>query len=309
MTSSSTREQLKGTLATQQRPQLTAADMKRAQPLNTIRDLIDQQKGELARALPKHLDPDRLARIAFTTIRTGKDLDKCSAESLLGALMTCAQLGLEPGPLGHAYFVKYGSDATFILGYKGMIELALRSGKIVSLVAREVYEHDQFDVEYGLADALKHKPLILGDRGRVVAYYAIAKLQGGGHVFVVLSRDDVEKTRKRSRSGSSGPWQSDFDAMAKKTCIRRLFTYLPTSVEMAQALAQDEQVRKEFTADALDSAPPFIDGQVVDTEDAGPVDQSTGVLVEGDVIDGAVVEDPPADSGWPETAQPADAPA
>ncbi len=295
---SSTREGLRGQLATRTAPPPAPnVDTRRPQPMGTIRQLIESQKGELARALPKHLDADRLARLAFTAIRTGKDLEKCSAESLLGALMTCAQLGLEPGPLGHAYFVKYGSEATFILGYKGMVELALRSGKIVSLIAREVYEHDEFDVAYGLEDALRHKPQILGDRGRVVAYYAVAKLVGGGHAFVVLSREDVEKIRKRSRAKDSGPWQTDYDAMAKKTCIRRLFTYLPASVEIAQALAQDGQVSTEINADALDappdySEPPTVDGEVVNTE-AGPVD-ANGVVLDGQA-EPPDVEDPPED--------------
>jgi recombination protein RecT len=176
-----------------------------------------------------------------------------------------------------------------------MIELALRSGKIVSLIAREVYANDEFDVAYGLEDALRHKPVVIGDRGDVIAYYAVAKLVGGGHAFVVLSKADVEKIRKRSRAKDSGPWQTDYDAMAKKTCIRRLFTYLPSSVEMAQAIAQDEQVRTDIDTDALDSPHPFTDGpQVLDGE------------ITGEVHDGIVVEDPD-ESAWPNTAQPADA--
>lgn len=295
MSASASAKELKEKLpATQSAP---VVDMRRPQPLNTIRNLIESQKTELARALPKHLDPDRLARIAFTTIRTGKDLDKCSAESLLGALMTCAQLGLEPGPLGHAYFVKYGSEATFILGYKGMIELALRSGKIVSLVAREVYQNDKFHVAYGLEDRLEHEPVLTGERGPVIAYYAVAKLVGGGHVFVVMSRADVETFRKRSRGKDSGPWVNDYDAMAKKTCIRRLFTYLPTSVELAQALAQDGQVRTEIKADALDDGPQYLDAQIVDTDDAGPVNTETGEVVDGEVID------PDEPDGWPPVAE------
>lgn len=301
MPSSSSTAELRDKLPAN-RPQLTAVEMRKPQPLNTIRQLIDSQKNELARALPKHLDPDRLARIAFTTIRTGKDLDKCSAESLLGSLMTCAQLGLEPGPLGHAYFVKYGSEATFVLGYKGMIELALRSGKIVSLVAREVYQNDTFEVAYGLEDKLVHVPTMTGERGPVIAYYAIAKLVGGGHVFVVLSRDDIDKTRKRSRSGNSGPWQTDYDAMAKKTCIRRLFTYLPTSVEIAQALAQDGQVRTDIKPEALDDTTAdadVVDAELVPDEPPAGVDTTTGEVIDGAVIDTAEPDEPT----WPEPAQ------
>ncbi len=301
--SSSTREQLKGTLATQPKFDPSTVDLRRPTDVGTIRHLIEAQKTEIGRALPKHLDADRLARIAFTTIRNNAQLARCSPESLLGGLMTCAQLGLEPGPLGHAYFVPFKNEVTFMLGYKGMIELALRSGKIVSLIAREVYEHDEFDVTYGLEDALKHKPRILGDRGRVVAYYAVAKLVGGGHAFVVLSRDDVEKIRKRSRAKDSGPWQTDYDAMAKKTCIRRLFTYLPASVEIAQALAQDGQVRTDVDAEALDTPPAFVEGEVVSDGD-GRVDVVTGEVVGGDAWP---VEEPPDEPTWPDVSQPAGA--
>lgn len=286
--STNTVTDLKKQVAVAAAPRLSAAEMKQAQPINTIRQLIESQKTEIARALPKHMDADRLARIAFTTIRSNNAIARCSAESLLGGLMTCAQLGLEPGPLGHAYFVPYGKEVTFILGYKGMIELALRSGKITSLIAREVYEHDEFDVAYGLEDALRHKPRILGERGEVVAYYAVAKLVGGGHAFVVMSKPDIEKIRKRSKAGNSGPWQTDYDAMAKKTCVRRLFTFLPSSVEIAQAISQDGAVRTDFTAEAIDEAPAFVEGELV--PDADP---TTGEILDGEIE---------PDGAWPPVA-------
>lgn len=281
------------------RPTLTAADMKRpGAELSTIRNLIEGQKAEIARALPKHLDADRLARIAFTTIRSTPAIARCTPESLLGGLMTCAQLGLEPGPLGHAYFVPYKNEVTFILGYRGMIELALRSGKIKSLIAREVYERDTFEVEYGLEDRLVHRPEIVGQRGDVIAYYAVAKFDSGGHAFVVMSKPDIDKVRKRSRASDNGPWATDYDAMAKKTCVRRLFNYLPTSVEMQQALSQDGQVRLDIKADALDEPPAYIEGQIVDTDDAGLVDAGTGEVVDADV-------EPPSGEGggWPPVAE------
>lgn len=252
----------------------------------TLAQLIEQMKPQIARALPKHLDADRMARIALTTLRQTPALARCTPDSFLGALMTCAQLGLEPGPLGHAYLVPYGQNVTFIPGYRGLIDLARRSGHIESLIAREVYEHDEFDVAYGLDDTLTHKPKVLGERGNVVAYYAVAKYVGGGHSFIVMSRDDVEKIRKRSKAKDSGPWQTDYDAMAKKTCIRQLAKFLPLSVEFAQALAQDGAVRTDTSIDALDvPAGEVLEGEATEVPEA-------------DVVSGEIVDNPD-ESPWP----------
>lgn len=261
--------------------------VEKAKTAPTIRDLIEGQKAEIARALPKHMDADRLTRIALTVIRTTPKLASCSTESLLGAVMTSAQLGLEPGPLGHAYLVPYGNEVTFIVGYRGLIELARRSGNIESLVAREVYDGDTFEVEYGLEDRLVHKPLILGDRGRVVAYYAVAKYRGGGHTFLVMSRDDIEKHRAKSASKNSGPWRDHYDEMAKKTCVRALAKYLPLSAEVARAIVQDETIHRGIVSDEdLDEEPTYIEGEVIDTPD-------DDLEIDGELVDAPPPDDPP----------------
>lgn len=264
----------------------------------SLAQLIEQMKPQFARALPKHLDADRLARIALTTLRQTPALQRCTPESFLGALMTCAQTGLEPGPLGHAYLVPYGREVVFIPGYRGLIDLARRSGNIESLIAREVYEKDKFHVAYGLEDRLEHEPTILGDRGDVVAYYAVARYVGGGHAFIVMSRADIEKIRKRSRAKDSGPWQTDYDAMAKKTCIRQLAKFLPLSVEMAEVLAQDEQVRTDLSPDAIDATPRVIDADVVDDGPPPGVDDDGVIVAE-------VVDEPDPASNCPECGMPA----
>lgn len=247
--------------------------VERSQP--TIYQLLEQQKAQIARALPKHLDAERLTRIALTVIRTNKDLARCTPESLLGAVMLSAQLGLEPGPLGHCYFVPYKNQVTFIIGYKGIIDLARRSGNIESLVARTVHENDEFEYEYGLEDRLFHKP-VLTNRGHAIAYYAVAKYVGGGHTFLVMSREDVEQHRARSAAKNSGPWQSDYDAMARKTVIRAMAAFLPLSVEAARGLVQDETVHTGVvTEDDLDAEPTYIDAEVIDdTADEAPGGES-----------------------------------
>jgi phage RecT family recombinase len=120
------------------------------EPANLIRDLIERQKPEIARALiGTALDPERFARIAFTAIRQSPQLMRCRPESLLGALMTAAQLGLEPGPLGEAWLVPFKDQVTFIVGYRGLLKLAWQSGQLRNISARVVYEADDFDFAFG----------------------------------------------------------------------------------------------------------------------------------------------------------------
>jgi recombination protein RecT len=261
-----------------------------AQGTATLSQLIERMKPEMARALPKHMDPDRMARIALTVLRQTPKLGECTPESFLGALMTCAQTGLEPGPLGEAYLVPYGNTVTFIPGYKGLISLAWRSGRVKSITAETVHEHDAFTFRKGLDPVLEHDWSLTEERGKPIAWYAAATLKDGGSAFVVMSRTDVEAIRKRSRAKDSGPWVTDYDAMAKKTCIRQLAKFLPLSIEFAQAVNADSTVRVSTAPDALDDL--TFDGEVVkrDTGEIAP----TG---------GAQVEDPPADFD-PETGEP-----
>jgi recombination protein RecT len=261
----------------------------------TVAALIEAQKGEIARALPKHMDPDRLARIALTVIKQTPALQRCDTTSLLGALMTCSQLGLEPGPLGEAYLVPYGDKVTFIPGYRGLIKLAWQSGRLLSISADVVHANDDFDYEYGLTPKLRHKPT-LTDRGDVIAVYACATFKDGGNAFVVLSRSDVEAIRNRSRAGKSGPWVTDWDAMARKTAVRQLARWLPMSTELQAfqtAAAMDDSVRSDYTAPVEAAQPAWISAEVV--EDSHTVDTATGEIQ---------VEDPPADAlpiepeGW-----------
>lgn len=231
----------------------------------TINDLFEQMKPAIAQAIPKHLTPERLLRIATTSIRTNPKLKVCTPESLLGAVMQCAQLGLEPSILGHAYLVpfknavkdysgkKIGSvdECQFQIGYKGLIELARRTGQISSIMAQAVYEKDHFEYEYGIDEKLKHVPAD-GDRGPVVRYYAYAKFKDGGYSFLVMSKSDIAAHRdKFSKAKTYGPWVDHFDEMAKKTVLKALMKYMPISVEFQRAVDQDETT-KHYETDVED---------------------------------------------------------
>ena len=212
---------------------------------STINGFLTQYKSEIARALPKHLNADRMARVALTECRKTPALLRCKPESLFGAIIQAAQLGLEPGgAMGHCYLIPFGQEVQFIVGYRGMVDLARRSGQIVSLEAHGVYEGDKFECVFGLDSNLKHEPdwqnPNRSDPAKLQFVYAVAKLKDGGVQFEVMSRAEVDAIRARSKAGRSGPWVTDYAAMALKTVIRRLFKYLPVSIEPQQAVSLDE---------------------------------------------------------------------
>lgn len=302
--------ELRGKLA--QRSDAQAVEPAGESKPKTIGQLIDLQRAEIARALPKHMDADRLARIATTTIKTTPKLMECSATSLLGALMLSAQTGLEPGPLGHVYFVPRWNGKTrtqecqWQLGYRGIIELARNSGRLVSIEAREVCVNDEFTYAYGLDEKLHHVPFMGGKRGDIIAAWGLAKFTDGGHYFVVLSRADIDEAMARSDSAVKGfgPWITDYAAMARKTVIRRMAPFLPLSAEQAQVIAQDESVHNIAAGDriaadiAAEPRPEWIDAEVIDPEPV-PVAEMEPAPVEPAPVDaetGEIIDSPPADT-------------
>lgn len=253
---------------------------------NTINGFLESYKGEIARALPKHMTADRMCRIALTECRKTPALLKCKPESLFGAVIQAAQLGLEPGgALGHCYLIPFGNDVQFIIGYRGMVDLARRSGQIVSLEAHAVYEGDKFECVFGLASDLKHTPdwdnaqRATADKLRFV--YAVAKLKDGGTQFEVMSRGEIDAIRARSKAGRSGPWVTDYAAMALKTVIRRLFKYLPVSIEMARAGALDEQAEADIPQDNGY----VIEGVAIDEPDSDEPHNRDGEMTDAEIAE------------------------
>lgn len=215
--------------------------------MGNVKSFMESQRANLAAVLPKHVDADRMLKLALGALRTTPKLLNCNVESLMGAVVTCSTLGLEPNtPLGHAYLIPFENrqkgttDVQIVFGYKGLIDLARRSGQIVSIAAHEVCANDEFRFSYGLDEQLVHNPA-LTDRGEVIAFYAVAKLVGGGYAFEVMGRDQVEEIRdasqnyKFAREKGKTVWGQHFVEMGRKTVLRRLFKYLPVSIELATA--------------------------------------------------------------------------
>jgi recombination protein RecT len=213
------------------------------QTKNDMTALLQRMGPEIARAVPKHVNPDRMLRIAMTALRVNPDLMKCTPGSFLGCVLSAAQLGLEiGGPLAQAYLIPYRQECTLIVSYRGMLNLARRSGMVTSIYAHEVREGDRFAYKLGLTPNLEHEPADSPDREDkpITHVYAVAKLKDSDPVFIVLTKAQIEKYRARSRAATSGPWVTDYTAMALKTAVRRLFTWIPQSSEMMLAAAIDE---------------------------------------------------------------------
>lgn len=241
--------------------------------VQSVRNLFERCKAQINMALPSHLKADRLIRIAMTMVQKNPRLLECTPQSLLGALMECAQLGLEPDSiLGHAYFVPFrvkrrmpdGSsrwvdEVTMIPGYKGLIKLVRNSGQLSTIVSQVVYKQDEYDVMEGTDPKIVHKrteegPGMGDDAERpdptadVRAFYSIVRLKDGGLQFINMWKWEVNRIRNRSQSykaylekGFSTPWVTDYEEMGKKTTIRRICKLLPMSVEVQRAVALDER--------------------------------------------------------------------
>lgn len=237
-----------------------------AQEGQTVLQMVEKMQPAVTRLFGNDRMADRFIRVALTVIRTNPQLQSCNPQSLLAALMLSAQLNLEPGPLGHVYYVPFKREVTFIIGYKGLIDLARRSGEIESIEARAVRANDEFEYAYGLEPRLHHRPAD-GERGELTHVYGVARFKDGGYYYDVLSRSDVEKARMQSQTGrrGGGPWSEHYEAMARKTAVRRMAPYLPLNVEAAQALESDEGVVKG--GGLTDGDDIVIDVNAVDLDD------------------------------------------
>lgn len=245
-------------------------------PVKAMGDLLKRMHTQIEKALPSVITPERFTRIALTAYSRNEKLQECTAESFLGSMMQAAQLGVEPNtPLGQAYLIPYRNkgvmEVQFQLGYRGMIDLAYRSGEVQNIQAHEVYENDTFEYELGLNPKLRHVPA-LKDRGEVILYYAVFKLTNGGVGFEVMSKEDVEAfAKKKSKTYGTGPWQSDFNAMAKKTLVKRLLKFAPLKSDFVRAVTADETIKSGISENMTDLPDETV---TIDAETTAPTENA-----------------------------------
>ena len=222
----------------------------------TMQNYIKAMEGEIKKALPSVITPERFTRMVLSAISVNPKLASCTKASFLGAMMNAAQLGLEPNtPLGQAYILPYMNkgalEAQFQLGYKGLIDLAYRSGEVEVVQAHIVYENDKFECEYGLEPKLTHIPADR-DRGEPIKVYAMFKTKSGGYGFEVMSMEDVRlhaSKYSKAYSTSFSPWKTNYEEMAKKTVLKKVLKYAPLKSDFVKAVVQDETVKSDLSED------------------------------------------------------------
>ena len=241
-----------------------------------LADYVKSMEKEIAKALPSVITPERFTRITLSALSSNPELQNTTPKSFLASMMISAQLGLEPNtPLGQAYLLPYRNkgvlECQFQIGYKGLIDLAYRSGDVSIIQAHAVYENDTFNYEYGLDPKLEHKPADK-NRGDVIGYYAMFKMRDGiGFGFEYMSIEDIKlHAKKYSKSFSSqySPWTTNFDEMAKKTVLKRVLKYAPLKSDFVRQMAADETIKTEISSEMLDVAnePIEAEGTVIDEE-------------------------------------------
>lgn len=248
---------------------------------------ILSRRDEISALIPKHLNAERMLKIAQLAVSQNKTLLECTSKSLIGALIQCSQLGLEPNTvMGHAYLIPFWDSkkkeriVQLIIGYRGLIDLARRSGQIVSINAHEVRENDRFELVYGIEEKLNHTPA-MNNRGDVIGFYAVAKLRDGGYCFEFMPREDVDAIMLSTYDkGTKGPWKDHYVEMGRKTVIRRIAKYLPISIEFQTAVALDGMAEagkiQNLDIDGVFTVMPD-DAPIIDET----VNQETGEVTQG----------------------------
>lgn len=244
---------------------------KKAEKPKSVKDLIEIRMPEIQKVLPSVISPQQFLRLTLNAIQSTPHLMECTMPSFYGAVMQCAQLGLKPNVNGEAYLIPFKNnkkggvyECQFIVGYKGLMLLARRSGEVANIDAQTVYENDEFDLSYGFDPALVHKPYLKGDRGKPVGFYATVMLKDGGKSAYYMTVEDAQKYGKRySKAYNNSPWVTDFEAMAKKSCLRQVLKYAPMSTDVDGAIRTDEKVLKFEENKELD-------GGIVEIEEDEP---------------------------------------
>ena len=254
---------------------------------DTVQQALQKMIPQFAMVLPKHLTPERLCRVALNACHSTPKLLDCDRKSLFSAVMRSAQLGLEPdGVLGQAYLIPFKRsfqvdgkwqsvlEVQFIVGYKGLIDLARRSGDVSNIIAKEVYSEDEFSVDWSQEIPFTHKPKMEGERGEVTHFWAMARFKDGGFHWDYLTVAEVNAIRDKGNGGKNAVWKDHYIEMGKKTAIRRIAKYLPMSVQKAAITEDLMDAGKAFSTDSFGDI--IIEGTAVDAPESDQRDEPKG---------------------------------
>jgi recombination protein RecT len=225
---------------------------------DTLLQQVAAKGADLERVLPRDKKLDWfLGEVRVMVART-PGLLECDKVSVFNALTTCAQLGLSPsGRLGSAWLIPFKSNCTLVIGYKGYLDLAYRSGDVLGVRAQVVYENDDFIYRDGLQPVLEHTPSEDANPGPMRAVYAVVTMRGGHKEATVMWAREIQTIRARSAGArkQGGPWDTDPAEMAKKTVVRRALKMAPLSPDKAALLARAQEVDDVEDAEWVEDAP------------------------------------------------------
>lgn len=271
-------------------PKTQAVAKKGVTVLDYLKD--DRFKNQVAAALPKAFDTESFLMTAMNEFRYNPQLAQCSVPSVLGFFLQAAACGLRPSTtLGLCYPVPFRNKNTgqmecqFLLSYRGMMEIARRSGRIAKIETNIVHENDEMILEYGFDPKFKFVPLRNGDPGAMVGAYVQVDFTDPNTkpMVMYMTKEEIDKHRRRSRAGSSGPWVTDYEAMAKKTLVRAIFKMLPASIEQVMAETGDGGIAK-YNANAVDDDDlveiKFVDASEFETEESESIDKAVETISE-----------------------------
>lgn len=252
--------------------------------LGELQKLLETHKQQIAMALPRHMTPERMIRVAMTAVSTTPALHKCTSVSIAACIVQASILGLEPtSVLGEAYLVPFYNskakrhDCQLIVGYQGLLKLVRQSGELVMVNAQAVRQNDEFDFEDGLDPYLRHKrgQGSTEQRGPIIGYWAGALLKGGGKQFTVMTQEEIIAHRNKYSEGwralgEKSTWGKEHEAMALKTVLRKLCKLLPKSIErdlVTPAIGMDERAESGLAQRFTHDVPLALQAPVVDDEE------------------------------------------
>jgi recombination protein RecT len=262
-------------MANEQRPPNAAQALAKQQFKSISQSLKDNRESYL-KVIPRHLDADRMLRVALSAISRDKNLLACTEQSLMRSVMAASVLGLEIGVLGEAYLIPFKTEATMIPGYQGLIKLAIQSKAVAAVNVGAVYPGDDFDYGLGSEPFVRHKPSLKAKvPGTLIAAYCVVKLVTGEFQATIMGKEEVDAIRARSRSGGNGPWVTDYEQMAIKTAIRRALKYVPKTPQLSRALEVEDRTETGASVQEIGDVFPELDGVVLPGEVVSGGRQST----------------------------------
>ena len=273
----------------------------------TIMEAIEARKTTYVEMLPKGVNVDRFMRSAILVVMRTPKLGECDPASFVTVVTNAAELGLDfTQAKGHAYIVPFGKVATFMPGYRGLIELARRSGDVqdidAHIVYKNEYESERFQIAYGMKPILVHLPIIVGDRGEPIGAYAIARMTDGVMKPLFMNMEELAKVKRSSKASANGPWVDWPEEMMKKTVIRRLCKMLPLSPDMEKAIEFDNEVAG--IADAGATPGEGRTNKLADIIGGGPTDDAEFEDVpDSETTEGDLFDKPGDEGGKPRNSQ------